>query len=112
MSDMNLILALLDSIHLPIVFVDNDHMIQFLNNKAKDRYYRDRGYSELVGKSLFHCHTGESQEAILKLYERLTQGENEISWDDPEKLERFTLVAVRDEENRMIGYYECTENMT
>jgi hypothetical protein len=42
----------------------------------------------------------------------LTQGENEISWDDPEKLERFTLVAVRDEENRMIGYYECMENMT
>jgi transcriptional regulator with PAS, ATPase and Fis domain len=111
MSNQNLILSFLDSIHAPVVFVDNDHIIRYLNGKAEERYYRLRGYADLVGKSLFDCHNEESQMQIVKLYKRLEQGEDSISWEDPSKFERFTLVAVRDDHNQIIGYYEITEQL-
>ena len=109
--NQNKLLESFDSIPMPIVFVDNDHIIRYLNAKAEVRYYQERGYSDLIGKPLLNCHNDESQRKIIKLYERLAQGEDEISWEDPRKLERFTLVAVRDDHHQIVGYYELTQQM-
>ena len=70
--------AILDSINSSIVFVDNNHIIRYLNKVARIRYYEKRGYSGLIGKSLFDCHDPALQEAIMCLHERLLAGENEI----------------------------------
>ncbi len=61
--------AILDSINSPIVFVDNTHTIRYLNEAARIRYYEERGYANLIGKSLFDCHHPASQQAILRLTE-------------------------------------------
>lgn len=38
--------------------------MRYLNKAARIRYYEKRGYSNLIGKSLFECHNSKSQEQI------------------------------------------------
>lgn len=101
--------ALLDSINSPIVFVDNDHVIRYLNKTAQARYYEGRGYAELIGKSLFDCHNPASAAAIRALHDRLLAGENEVFLKENKYRERITVVAVRSPEGQLLGYYELFE---
>ena len=98
--------AILNSINSPIVFVDNDHIIQYLNKSAKVRYYKNQGYSDLIGKSLFECHNPASKESIIMLHRRLLDGENEIFLKVSEDKLKVTVIGVRDIEGKLIGYYE------
>jgi PAS domain S-box-containing protein len=101
--------ALLDTIHNPIVFVDNDHVIRYLNKAAKIRYYEKRGYSNLIGKSLLECHNPVSREQIRLIHQRLLDGEVEVFLKvNPDK-EKITIVAVRNVDGQMLGYYERFE---
>lgn len=103
--------AILDTINHPIVFVDNDHVIRYLNKAAEERYYKVKDYSDLIGKSIFDCHAQKSREQILEHYERLKAGENEIVRLAPKIGRKFTTVAVRDGDGVLIGYYERSEEM-
>jgi len=101
--------AIVDGIPHRLVFVDNDHVIRYLNRAAEVWYYGRRGYADLVGKSLFDCHNTESRAKVLKLYERLRRGEDEVfvrvtTWNG-----RATMVAVRDRDGRLLGYWERFE---
>ncbi len=71
-------LAILDTVNYPIVFVDNEHVIRFMNRAAERRYCEERGYSDLIGKSLFDCHNQRSRLKIKELHLRLRKGEDEI----------------------------------
>jgi len=105
-------LAILDTINHPIVFVDTDHVIRYLNKPAMKRYYEVRGYSDLIGKSLFDCHNEDSRKHIIALYERLQAGENEIFLKIGKfnKFnEKITVIAVRDKDGALLGYYERFE---
>ena len=42
MMDIKIYEAIFDSINCPIVFVDNNHFIRYLNKGAKIRYYERR----------------------------------------------------------------------
>ena len=101
--------ALLDTISNPIVFVDNDHVIRYLNKAAKVRYYEKRGYADLIGKSLFECHNAESETLTKKLYNRLVEGENEVFLKVSDDNQKITVIAVRDAAGKLIGYYERFE---
>lgn len=103
---------ILDSINSPIVFVDNNHIIRYLNKAARIRYYEKRGYSDLIGRSLFDCHNPASQEAIQCLHERLMAGENEIFLKINKDQERVTVVGVRATDGQLLGYYERFEKAT
>jgi DUF438 domain-containing protein len=103
--------AVLDSINHPIVFVDNEHIIRYLNKPAKVRYYEKRGYSNLIGKSLFDCHNPASEVKIKHLHKRLQQGEDEIFLMISKNQEKITVVGVRDHDGRLIGYYERFEKI-
>ncbi len=105
----NIYEALLDTVHSPIVFVDNDHIIRYLNKPAKDRYYEKRGYSDLIGKSLFDCHNKESEKLTKHIHARLMAGEDEVFLKVSDENERITVVAVRDPGGNLIGYYERFE---
>ena len=56
MSEQEMMAGILDSYPYPIVFVDGDFVIRYLNRYAKYHYYQERGYSDLIGHSLFDCH--------------------------------------------------------
>lgn len=101
--------AILDTVRHPVVFVDTDHVIRYLNRAAEQRYYRQRGLSDLVGSSLFDCHKPESREAILRQYGRLEAGEHEFFVKINDENERVSVVAVRDRNGALLGYYERIE---
>ena len=102
-------LAILDTINHPIVFVDADHVIRYLNKPAMKRYYEMRGYSDLIGQFLFDCHNEDSRKHIIALYERLQAGENEIFLKIGKHNEKITVIAVRDQAGTLLGYYERFE---
>jgi len=103
--------ALLDSINSPIVFVDNDHIIRYLNKAARVRYYQLRGNANLIGKSIYDCHNQASQEEMGRLYQRLIAGEDEIFLNINRFQERVTVVGVRDADGELLGYYERFEKI-
>jgi len=107
--NMEFCMAILDSIRHPIVFVDTDHIIRYLNKAARVRYYEKRGYAEMMGKSIFDCHNSSSGNQIQQLYKRLEDGEDEIFLKINKDQEKVTLVSVRDSEGKLLGYYERFE---
>jgi nitrogen-specific signal transduction histidine kinase len=97
--------TLLDSLVDPFVFVDTNHVIRFMNTAAMHAH---QGGADLVGRSLFDCHTEASKQAILANVVRLESGEDEILLtDSPE--ERLFMRGVRDGTGCLIGYYERYE---
>lgn len=112
MSDLSLCQAILDSIHHRIVFVDNDHIIRYLNRKAREWFYEKRGYAHLIGKSIFACHHPASCERLQELYHRLQQGEDEVFVKITAQKEKASMVGVRDTEGRLLGYFERFETLS
>lgn len=110
MLDVMTLKALLDSIVDPIVFTDNDHIIRYVNPAAEKKFGED-GWTDLVGKSLMHCHNADSQEQILQNYAKFKAGSDEefesISSSGKKKI---YARAVRDEAGELLGYYERYEH--
>lgn len=107
----NIYEALLDSVQSPIVFIDNDHIIRYLNKRAEEKYYKKRGYSDLIGKSLFDYHNNKSEKQIKQIHARLMAGEDEVFLKVSNDNERITVVAVRDPDGNLLGYYERFEEL-
>jgi len=100
--------AVLNTIPYPLVFADNDHIIRYLNRPAEKWYYDKRGFSDLIGKSIFDCHKPASEKEIRKLHNRLQQGEDEIFVRIFNGMRLF-IIGVRDNDGNLIGYYERFE---
>jgi DUF438 domain-containing protein len=100
---------ILDAIPYPILFVDTSHTIRFLNKKAKYHYYQERGYRDLVGKSLFDCHTELSKEKILPIIEKLKNHGQEVFLTVNVRNERVYVAPVRDDQGELVGYFERFE---
>lgn len=100
---------ILDSIPYPIVFMDCGHIIRYMNKAAKYHYYSERGYKDLIGKSLFDCHNENSKEKILAAFEKIKNHGNEIFLGISIKNQRFYLNPVRDENGELMGYFERFE---
>lgn len=103
--------ALLDTVDTPIVFVDSNHVIRHLNKPAKIRYYEKRGYSDLVGASLFECHNAASEKQVKQIHGKLAAGKNEVFLKVNDDNEKITVVAVRDTAGKLLGYYERIEKI-
>ena len=97
--------AILDSIPYRIVFVDTDHIIRYLNKEARHHYYNVRGYDELVGKSIFECHSEKSKEMLIAAVEKLRNHGNEIYLGVSVYNERKYINPVRNEKGELIGYF-------
>ena len=59
MDEKTILKGILDSYPYPIVFVDNDYIIRYLNRYAKYHYYQERGYRDLIGKVYLTATTGK-----------------------------------------------------
>jgi DUF438 domain-containing protein len=110
MEQEEMLSYILDSYPYPIVFVDCDHIIQYMNKRAEYHYYKERGYQNLVGKSVFECHQDQkSVEMIKSMVEKLKCHGNEVLLKVNVRNERVYLVPVRDKNGVMIGYFERFE---
>jgi len=101
---------LVDQYKYPVVIVDLTHKILYLNNSAKLRYEK-RGKAELLNKSIFDCHSLHSQELIKNNVMKMESGINEIYLTTNDENQKVYMVAIRDENNILIGYYERFEDI-
>ncbi len=102
------LLALLDSIVDPIVFVDDQHIIRYINQAAKEKYGK-RGTPDLVGNSLLLYHNDKSNKIILEIFESLRNGAEEQLLVVNNTNQKVFMRAVRDKQGKLIGYYERYE---
>ncbi len=106
--------SIVDQDTCPIVICDLDHTIVYMNPTAVSRYAKWGGEA-LIGKSVLDCHAPFSVEMIRRV----------IDWfgEDASHNIRFThhrkkqnsdvyMVALRDDDARLIGYYEKHEIRT
>jgi DUF438 domain-containing protein len=100
---------ILDSFPYPVVFVDCEHIIRYMNKTAKYHYHEERGYRELIGRSLFECHNERSKQMIISAFEKIKNHSNEIFIGVTVKNQRIYMNPVRDEEGELIGYFERFE---
>lgn len=94
-----------------VVVCSPEHEIIYMNPAAVGRYAK-RGGAALVGKNLLDCHSGSSREMIQKVVDwfRESSAHNLIytSYNEKENKDVY-MAALRDEDGRLIGYYEKHE---
>lgn len=103
--DALLMAAILDSLKDPLLFADTDHVTRYMNRAAVDYY--DEG-QELIGRSLLECHNERSQQMMVDILAAMHVGEEERLITDDEE-HRIYMRAVRDQDGRVLGYYERYE---
>lgn len=100
------LLSVIEQDTAPVVICNLNHIVLFMNKEATARY------GNLVNKSIFDCHNEKSADMIKrtveyfaadtnnnKVYENYNQSENKDVY----------MVALRDENSELIGYYEKHE---
>ena len=106
-----LLKSIIDQDTSPVVICDTEHKIVYMNSVACKRYERFGG-EKLLGKSLLDCHGAKSNELIIKVVEWFKESkDNNIIhtfYSDKENKDVY-MVALRDEEDKLIGYYEKHE---
>jgi DUF438 domain-containing protein len=102
MSETDLLLKLLDSWNKPIVLVDTNHTIVYVNEPARKNFAK---WGDIVGRSIFHCHNEQSSRIIREVFEELENGLEEVLIADNER-HRVYMRAVRDKDGKLVGYCE------
>jgi DUF438 domain-containing protein len=105
MEQLELLSLILDSWNEEVVFIDTNHIIQYVNAPAVKKYAK---WGDMLGKSIFFCHNPNSCQMIRDMFVRFQNGENDILFVDSEK-HRVYMRAVRDKNGALIGYYERFE---
>lgn len=94
-----------------VVICDLEHKIIYMNPAAA-RHYEKSGGKELVGKSLLNCHNEKSNEMIKKVVAWFGESpENNMIYtfyNEKENKDVY-MVALRDDDQTLIGYYEKHE---
>lgn len=109
MEKEKMLTYILDAYPYPVVFVDCDHIIRYMNKQAEYHYYDERGYRNLVGQSIFACHNAQSEEKIRAAIEKLSHHSNEIFLGVSVKNHRIYINPVRNEQGELVGYFERFE---
>lgn len=94
-----------------VVICNTAHEIIYMNPAAISRYSKSGG-AKLIGTSIMECHNPQSCEKIKKVVEWF--GENPqhnivYTYHNPKENKDVYMVALRDENSNLIGYYEKHE---
>lgn len=106
--------SVIDSDTAPIVICDINHTILYMNPSAIDRY-ANRGGSALIGNSLLACHNHQSNLMIKKVidwFKNSTANNRVFTFYHEKENCDIYMIALRDNDNELIGYYEKHENRT
>ncbi len=110
MEEKAMLEAILNSYPYPIVFVDKDFIIRYMNRYAQYHYYQERGYRGLIGKSLFDCHDrSASKERIQAAFEKMKSDGKEAFVGVNLRNQRIYMQPVRDADGELIGFFERFE---
>lgn len=112
--DFNIVYKnIVDEYPSPIMVVDLKHNIRYMNKNAIKRYAH-RGGANLIGQSLFACHNEHSKKLVLKAIEKL-QNDHDLTigyeYYNKKHNENLYIIAIRDENKKLIGYYERHEEV-
>lgn len=101
-----LLVHILDAYAYEIVFVDRQHIVQYMNKTAQQRYQGRLA----IGQSLFNCHNENSRSKIEQFLQRAEAGEGEMfELFNHKTHEREFFVPVKDDDGNVIGYFERHE---
>ena len=103
--------SVLDMDIAPIVLCDLEHTIVYMNKSAIDRYTKQGG-ENLIGKSLMNCHTPRARDIINRVIDWFASNiEHNIIYEfrNDEENKDVYMVALRDTDGKLIGYYEKHE---
>ena len=106
--------SVLEQDRCAVVICNLEHKIIYMNPVAKDRY-KKYGGADLVGKSIFDCHNEKSRDIILNVVEWFAQKtDNNIvyTYSNEKENKDVYMVALRDDNKALIGYYEKHEYRT
>ncbi len=94
-----------------VVICNLEHEIIYMNPAAVERYEKSGG-AKLVGQSLLGCHNEKSCEMIHRViawFEESTQNNIMYTYHNDKQNKDAYIVALRDEDGTLIGYYEKHE---
>ena len=94
-----------------IVLCDLEHKIIYMNPAACQRYARFGG-EKLLGRNLLQCHnkkSGEMIEKVLCWFKCSAENNRVHTFYNSEENKDVYMIALRDDEGRLIGYYEKHE---
>lgn len=112
MAELNEIYkSVLEADRAAVVICDLEHTIIYMNPVAIERYTKWGG-KELLGKSLLDCHNEKSREMILRVLKWFkASADNNIVYTffNAKENKDVYMVALRNEDGDLIGYYEKHE---
>ena len=94
----------------PVVLCDTASVIVYMNPAAVARYHGD-----LTGKSLKACHNGAANEKIdrvLAYFAKSPDNNRVYTFRNDKENKDVYMIALRDGEGKLIGYYEKHEYRT
>lgn len=103
--------SVIDMDRASVVICDLNHTIIYMNPAAIERYGK-RGGKDLIGKSLMACHNEKSKEIIEKVvawFGQSTDNNMIYTYHNEKENKDVYMVALRDENQTLIGYYEKHE---
>lgn len=106
--------SIIDADRCAVVICNLEHEIIYMNPAAISRYAKSGG-KKLIGKSLLNCHGNASQEIIKKVTEWFMMSpDNNIiyTFHNEKENKDVYMVALRDKDGKLIGYYEKHEYRT
>lgn len=103
--------SIIDQDRCAVVICNLAHEIIYMNPAAAERYAK-RGGAALVGQSLLECHNAQSVEQIEKgvaWFAESTDHNRIYTFRNEKENKDVYMVALRDEDGTLIGYYEKHE---
>lgn len=101
--------SVIDQDRAAVVICNLQHTIIYMNDSAKERYKK---YGDIVGKSLLACHNPKSCEMIRRVVEWFGANKSHnimFTTHNERENKDVYMVALRDENGDLIGYYEKHE---
>ena len=103
--------SVIDQDRASVVICNFEHEIVYMNPAAVENYSKWGG-AALVGKSLLNCHNQASRETIDKVMRWFMESEENnmiFTFHNEKQNKDVYMVALRDAEKKLIGYYEKHE---
>lgn len=103
--------SVLDMDKAPVVICDLQHTIIYMNSSAIKNYEKSGG-AKLIGQSLLECHNEKSCQMINRVIEWFKKDKNNnivYMLKNTKYNKDVYMVALRDEKDKLIGYYEKHE---
>ncbi len=101
--------SVIDHDRAAVVICNLEHEIIYMNPAAKERYKK---HGDLLGKSLLDCHSPKSNEMIKRVIDWFAADNAHdlvFTYRNEKENKDVYMVALRDEDGTLIGYYEKHE---